>query len=71
VVAGRRGPEEVAARNLDGGPGEDGGSEARTTVGRRQDVGGHEWRRWIWGRQVEDAPGFRLSPLSFVILPLT
>jgi hypothetical protein len=71
MVAGRRGPEEVAARDLDGGPGEDGDSEARTTVERRQDVGGQERRRWIWGRRVEDAPRFRLSPLSFVVLPLT
>jgi hypothetical protein len=35
VVAGHRGPEEVVAWDIDGGPGEDGGPEARMMVGRR------------------------------------
>jgi hypothetical protein len=40
VVAGRRGPEEVAAQDVDVGSGEDSGPEVRTTVGRWQDAGG-------------------------------
>jgi hypothetical protein len=47
MVAGRLRPEEVVARDVDGGTGEDGGLEARATVGRRQDAGGQERRRRI------------------------
>jgi hypothetical protein len=43
----RRGPEEVAALDIDGGPGKDGGPEVRTMVERRQDMGGQERCRWI------------------------
>jgi hypothetical protein len=47
VVAGCRGPKEVVARDIDGGAGEDGSPEARTTVERRQDASGQERRRRI------------------------
>jgi hypothetical protein len=30
---GRRGPEEATAREIDGGPGKDGGPEVRTVAG--------------------------------------
>jgi hypothetical protein len=46
-VAVRWGPEEVAARDVDGGPVEDGGPEARMTVGRWQDAGRQERCRQI------------------------
>jgi hypothetical protein len=44
---GRRGPEELAAQDVDGGPDEDGCPEVRTMVGWRQDAGGQELRRRI------------------------
>jgi hypothetical protein len=59
---GRQGPKEVVDRDVDGGPSEDGGPEARTMIGRRQDAGGQE-------RQ--DVPRFRLSPLTFIGPPLS
>jgi hypothetical protein len=51
----RQGPEELVARDVNGGPTEDDGPKARTTIGRWQDAGGQEQRRRIWGRRARCA----------------